>query len=183
MRESEESITMKKKLLIPLLSASLLAGIASPFASTANASEQPSKEVKRAPETILVKTINYDEKGNPIVAPGESVLRVQNVKTASSWRYYKTANYTDKIVWSTVSTASAVIGAKLGIPNLSVAGIVGNYLIANKGDWIHYSDKMYTRMAGYVFQTEHNVTWYKDKKHKKKLKTQVYITNDYGGMK
>ncbi|MBZ5216181.1 hypothetical protein [Bacillus paralicheniformis] len=182
---------MKKKLLVPLLSASLLIGIASPFASakTASASEQPAKEVNREPEVVLVKTINYDDDGNPIVLPGESILRVnetanvQNVDVASSWKYWRTNKYSNKIVWTSISSASAALGVYLKIPHLSLAGIVGNWIIANKNSWIYYTDKKYTRMSGYVFQIKHNVTWYKDKKRKKKLQTQVYITNDYGGMK
>lgn len=61
---------MEKKLLVPLLSLSLLAGVASPFATSANASELPSQEVS---SDVVV------EKATPVtssVLPGESVLKV-----------------------------------------------------------------------------------------------------------
>lgn len=169
---------MKKKLLVPLLSLSLLAGVASPFATSANASELPSQEVS---SDVVV------EKATPVtssVLPGESVLKVdKNADTASKWRYYQTSKYSNKIVWTTVSAAASAMGLYTGIKHLTLAGIVGNYIIANYNGWIYYTDKKYTRMAGYVLQTKHRVTWYKDKKRKKKIHTQEYITNDYGGPK
>ncbi|RUQ28541.1 hypothetical protein ELQ35_11470 [Peribacillus cavernae] len=98
----------------------------------------------------------------------------------STWNYNKTVKYSQKMTWTTVASAASAIGLYTGIKYLTLGGIVGNWIIANKGSWIYYSDKQYWRMAGSTLQTKHVVTWYKDKARTKKIQTQEYITNDRG---
>ncbi|NPC90794.1 hypothetical protein HOO54_02070 [Bacillus sp. WMMC1349] len=167
-----------KQLIVSLLSLSLLVGIVSPLTTLASASELPSQELSN--DAVVKKAAPIT---SSVLPEGTVLGDDKKADTAGKWRYYATSKYSNKIVWTTVSAAATAMGLYTGIKHLTLAGIVGNYIIANYNDWIYYTDRKYWRMAGFVRQVKHRVTWYKDRKRKKKIHTQEYITNDYGGPK
>lgn len=146
----------------------------------------PSSTIETLPDGTIVETV-YEKGDVPIPTNLIEELSYSSdewISTASvygsNWISAGTKNYSQKMTWTTVAAASAGLGIYLKIPHFSAAALVINWAIANKNSWIYYSDKQSFRMAGATLQIKHEVTFYKDSKRTKKLKTQTYITNDRG---
>ncbi len=167
-----------KKVLAATLSLTLLSGVVSPFATTKASAATASTDSDSKVEVV------YEEKSIPMPTTTKTMAAASTVSANSvygtKWNYLKTYKYSDKATWTSASAAVSAFGLMTGIKYASLAGIVINWCLAQKGKWVYYSDKRYWRQAGATFQTKHVVTWYKDSKRTKVLKTQEYITNDRG---
>jgi hypothetical protein len=99
----------------------------------------------------------------------------------SAWTYGGTSYYDQKVVWTTMASAASAIGIKLKIPTLGISGVIGNWIIANKGSWVYIRDVKMFRMAGATLQIQHNVSYFKNSSMTQRIgSTVTYITNDNG---
>lgn len=185
-----------KKLLVTSLTLALTASAFTPFssamASGLETNQEPTtyetKEVTVTPNSIKnVTPINQNGVINIPTASattgGPTTRSVQDPGGGggSSWTYGGTSYYDQKIVWTSLASASSAIGIATGIKALSIGGVVGNFIIANKGSWIYIRDIKMFRMAGATLQIQHNVSYFKNSSMTQQIGgTVTYITNDNG---
>jgi hypothetical protein len=168
-----------KKLLVSVLSLALVATTLSPFTSAKAATNEPEIPIVFGKTLVFPTNLTPNPLTSPIVGGGVVTNSIPDPETGSStWAFWETDYYTNKMTYSTISSASAAMGVLLGIPVLSVAGIVGNWMITNTGNWIYIRDVKYWRMSGGVLQVQHNISYFANSSMTTKVGgTAVYITN------
>ncbi|WP_456275065.1 hypothetical protein [Bacillus sp. AK031] len=188
-----------KKLVITSLSLALAATTLTPFGAAASGFDT-NEEAQSTYETKEVtKTADETNSFNSLTGTAINQNGVINIPTAktggpttyavtnpggggdSTWTYGGTSYYDHKLVYTTLASAASAIGLTMGIPLLGLSGIVGNWMIANKGSWVYMRDIKQFRMAGSTLQVQHNVSYYKDSSLRYQIGgTSTYITNDEG---
>ncbi|PLR79472.1 hypothetical protein CU633_00405 [Bacillus sp. V3-13] len=165
------------------MSLTLLTGFTvSAFAPAAQAESIPEEEV--IVEHVYNPADDQIQTTPPNVLPGEitnpTPPGATTDWTTGPWIYWQTSNYSSKLYWTTVASAAASIGLWTGIKQLSLAGIIGSWIIANKGNWLYITDVKHVRMLGSVMQTRHTVTYYSNSARTKVVGRQTYYTQDRG---
>jgi len=90
-----------------------------------------------------------------------NLVPVGDVGGDTSWAFWETTYYNPKLAYSTAAMAASVFGTALKIPQLSIAGTIGSYIVANKGKFLYIKDVKYWRMNGGVLQVKNIVSYYK----------------------
>ncbi len=196
----ERGDNVKNKILASTLIFSLVSGTVSPLVEASERSENslsnnaiftPASPANNTKEILqdgtIVETV-YEEGDmlipnlptQGLITNSVSLASVSANAYGSEWIPAGTEKYSQKAEWTTIAAATSMVGIYMKIPHFSAAAVVINWVIANKGSWFYYTDKKSFRMAGATLQIKHEVTFYKDAKRTKKIKTQTYITNDRG---
>ncbi|WP_042375287.1 hypothetical protein [Neobacillus jeddahensis] len=183
-----------KKLLATSLSLALASTAFLPFSSASASELEPPTNVVTSsststaiPEQLaqlqqIQQSSNLNNSLNPVDSPtgGFTTFSIEPPDTggSESWVFWTTDYYNQKLQWTTMASAASALGIILKIPNLSLAGVVGNYIISNKGSWLYIRDVKYFRMIGGVMQVQHNVSYYTNSSMTTKVGSSVtYITN------